>query len=109
MEASKDSENISDFALQTKSNFESKNSTLFPWISTYLECPTPYPSSSKKAVNWDLLEKELSGDPDVKKLHDDGLTNLFQEIYANASEDAKKAMIKSFVRNYTFSNSYSFL
>ena len=71
-----------------------------------LEKPS-YPSSSKKAVDWDTLDKELSADPDVKKLHDDGLTNLFQEIYANASEDSRRAMIKSFVRQYLLFEYYS--
>lgn len=56
-----------------------------------------YPSSSKKNINWDKLDKEI--DQELKKEKPEGeaaLNELFKEIYGNADEDTRRAMIKSY-------------
>lgn len=56
-----------------------------------------YPSSSKKAKNWDKLNKEF--DEELKKDKPEGeaaLNELFKQIYENADEDTRRAMIKSY-------------
>lgn len=54
-----------------------------------------YPSSSKKKVNLADMDKEVK-----KELKDykeqDGLNDLFKQIYGRADEATKKAMIKSY-------------
>lgn len=52
--------------------------------------PPKYPSSSKKAKDWDKLTID-----DEKA---DGVDQLFQKIYNEGSDEIKKAMNKSFVR-----------
>lgn len=56
------------------------------------EAPPAYPSSFCKPSNWDLI--------DVPE--DDTHANVdtfFKKIYANAGEDARRAMMKSFVES----------
>jgi suppressor of G2 allele of SKP1 len=85
--------------------------------------PRPtYPSSSKRTHNWDALEKEVKreedaetpeGDAALQKVHlslrtmcvahdaaDRGRPppQLFRQIYANGTEEQRRAMNKSFVR-----------
>ncbi|KAF8563469.1 hypothetical protein P879_06997 [Paragonimus westermani] len=54
-----------------------------------------YPSSSKVAHDWSKLEKEAA------EIEDDGdpLNKLFQNIYADASDETRRAMIKSFTES----------
>ncbi|TKA55940.1 hypothetical protein B0A53_01639 [Rhodotorula sp. CCFEE 5036] len=74
--------------------------------------PTPqadtrhaYPSSSRKQHNWDAivkqsaeeddeLAKEFSKDPNAGG--DSALNEMFQKLYADATEDQRRAMIKSY-------------
>lgn len=61
-----------------------------------------FPSSRKRAepVNWDKLEAEVKKEEKDEKLEGDAALNkLFQQIYANADEDMRRAMNKSYVRN----------
>mmetsp|Transcript_16441 Transcript_16441/g.29674 ORF Transcript_16441/g.29674 Transcript_16441/m.29674 type:complete len:309 (-) Transcript_16441:716-1642(-) len=56
-----------------------------------------YPTSSKKKTDWDKLDKEA--EVEIKKEKPQGeaaLQELFKEIYSNADEDTRRAMIKSF-------------
>ncbi|GAA5993429.1 hypothetical protein JCM11641_007155 [Rhodosporidiobolus odoratus] len=64
-----------------------------------------YPSSSRKRHNWDAivkasteedaqLEKESSKNPNAGG--DKALNELFQKLYADATDDQRKAMIKSY-------------
>ncbi|GJJ77819.1 suppressor of G2 allele of SKP1 [Entomortierella parvispora] len=57
-----------------------------------------YPSSSKKAKNWDALEKEAAKDED-KADGDKALNQLFATIYKDADDDTKRAMMKSFTES----------
>jgi len=64
-----------------------------------------YPSSSKKRHNWDeivkasaaedeALSKDRSKDPNAGG--DQALNEMFQKLYADATDDQRKAMIKSY-------------
>ena len=55
-----------------------------------------YPSSSRKKQDWDSLVKEADSE---KPEGEQALNSLFQSIYANASEDTKRAMMKSYVES----------
>ncbi|KAF9931518.1 Protein SGT1 A [Mortierella alpina] len=57
-----------------------------------------YPSSSKKAKNWDALEKEAAKDEE-KADGDKALNQLFAQIYKDADDDTKRAMMKSFTES----------
>jgi suppressor of G2 allele of SKP1 len=69
-----------------------------PVVATENKVPA-YPTSSKVKKDWDKIDKEI--DEDIKKnsdeyLEGDKLNKLFKEIYANADENTRKAMMKSF-------------
>jgi len=58
-----------------------------------------YPSSAKVKKDWSKIDKEI--DEDMKKNKDDyaegdPLNKFFKEIYSNADENTRKAMMKSF-------------
>jgi len=58
-----------------------------------------YPSSSKTKKDWSKIDKEI--EEDMKKNKDDyadedPLNKFFKEIYKNADENTRKAMMKSF-------------
>lgn len=56
-----------------------------------------YPSSSHYTRNWDKLAKDVEEEEKNEKKEGDGAINeLFQKIYADGSDDTKKAMAKSF-------------
>ncbi|CAG8654163.1 4722_t:CDS:10, partial [Acaulospora morrowiae] len=57
-----------------------------------------YPSSAKHAKNWDKLEKEISGEQE-KPEGDAALNSLFQQLYRDADDDTKKAMMKSYTES----------
>ena len=63
--------------------------------------PSMKPSAIPKAYathrDWDQIEKDL--DAEMQKeapVGDEAMNRLFQQIYANANEDTRRAMIKSF-------------
>eukprot|EP00127_Corallochytrium_limacisporum_P000138 Clim_evm21s5 gene=Clim_evmTU21s5 len=59
-----------------------------------------YPSSSKKKINWDQLEKEVEEAEKNEKLEGDAALNrLFQNIYKDSSEEVRRAMNKSFMES----------
>ncbi|XP_035824373.1 protein SGT1 homolog isoform X2 [Aplysia californica] len=56
-----------------------------------------YPSSSHYTRDWDKLAAEVTKEEKDEKLDGDaGLNQFFQKLYADASDDTKKAMMKSF-------------
>lgn len=56
-----------------------------------------YPSSSHYTRNWDKLAAEVTEEEKNEKLEGDAALNqFFQKIYADASDDTKRAMMKSF-------------
>ncbi|KAF9931312.1 Protein SGT1 A [Linnemannia zychae] len=57
-----------------------------------------YPSSSRKTKNWDALEKEAAMDEE-KADGDKALNQLFAQIYKDADDDTKRAMMKSFTES----------
>jgi suppressor of G2 allele of SKP1 len=54
------------------------------------------PAVPKQAKNWDKLAKDLVKEEEEKATGDAALNQLFQQIYRDANEDTRKAMMKSF-------------
>lgn len=58
--------------------------------------PPKYPSSSKKPLDPEsIADTEIDAEP----TGDAAINALFQKIYANATEDTKRAMMKSFIES----------
>ncbi|KAI8818723.1 SGS domain-containing protein [Fimicolochytrium jonesii] len=55
-----------------------------------------YPTSSKKKHNWDALAASVETD---KPEGEQALNALFQQIYKDASDDTRRAMMKSYVES----------
>jgi len=66
-------------------------------IAPPTESASAYPSSSHFAKDWNKIEAEVKEEEKNEKLDgDEGLRNFFQNLYKDASDDTKKAMMKSF-------------
>ncbi|CAG8769758.1 23980_t:CDS:1, partial [Racocetra persica] len=57
-----------------------------------------YPSSARNAKNWDKLEKEISKDQE-KPEGEAALNSLFQQLYKDADDDTRRAMLKSYTES----------
>lgn len=60
-----------------------------------IEKAPAYPSSSKYKKDWSKLEQEIEAEINKEK-EGDPLNSLFKNIYGNADEETKRAMIKSY-------------
>ncbi|KAI0854655.1 SGS-domain-containing protein [Xylaria cubensis] len=79
---------------QTKESAE--RATAVPAANLSSSAPS-YPTSSQKGPkNWDNIDDE-GGDEDPSKNGD--VNSFFQQIYKDADEDTKRAMMKSFVES----------
>jgi suppressor of G2 allele of SKP1 len=59
-----------------------------------------YPSSSHYRHNWDAMEAQIKAEEKDEKLEGDAALNkLFQQIYADGSEETRRAMNKSFLES----------
>ncbi|XP_019195259.1 PREDICTED: protein SGT1 homolog B-like [Ipomoea nil] len=59
-----------------------------------------YPSSKPKGKNWDKLEAQMKKEEKDEKLDGDAALNkFFRDIYQDADEDTRRAMMKSFVES----------
>jgi len=70
--------------------------SLNPWPDTSKADKHTYPSSSRKKLNWDKLAQEVEED---KLEGDAALNKVFQDIYAGATEEQRRAMMKSFLES----------
>ncbi|KAI1086183.1 SGS-domain-containing protein [Rostrohypoxylon terebratum] len=57
--------------------------------------PQSYPTSSKKAINWDKL-KDVDDDEEEKN---GDVNSFFKKLYLDADPDTKRAMMKSFIES----------
>ncbi|XP_029458838.1 protein SGT1 homolog isoform X4 [Rhinatrema bivittatum] len=74
---------------------EDLNLKHFAQDSTHL-----YPSSSHYTRNWDKLVVEIKEEEKTEKLEGDAALNqLFQQIYADGTDEVKRAMNKSFMES----------
>lgn len=55
------------------------------------------PAKNTKSKNWDKIANEVANGENLDE-ESDPLNKVFKDIYANASDDQKRAMQKSFVR-----------
>ncbi|AOA62356.1 Cochaperone protein [Komagataella phaffii CBS 7435] len=62
--------------------------------TTHEESTLAYPSSSKKKIDWSKL-----GDDEDEAKDDQSPDAFFQQLYKNADDDSKKAMMKSFIES----------
>ncbi|RAL46398.1 hypothetical protein DM860_015391 [Cuscuta australis] len=68
-------------------------------VSSEIQRPS-YPSSKPKRKDWDKLEAEVKKEEKDEKLDGDAALNkFFREIYQDADEDTRRAMMKSFVES----------
>ncbi|KAI1372748.1 SGS-domain-containing protein [Hypoxylon crocopeplum] len=59
-----------------------------------------YPTSSKKgAVNWDKFADDDDNDNDESDSKDGNVNSFFQQLYKDADDDTKRAMMKSYVES----------
>lgn len=59
-----------------------------------------YPTSHRKAKNWDEVEKEVKELEASGQLEDgDPLNNFFKKIFSQGDDDQRRAMMKSFVES----------
>jgi len=91
-------ESCSFKVLTTKIEIQLRKQNGGPWAALEVEnCSKSsmpvYPSSSKKKLDWDKVEKELEkqekDDPDAD------INSLFSKIFESGDENTKKAMMKS--------------
>ncbi|XP_067842544.1 protein SGT1 homolog isoform X2 [Heptranchias perlo] len=97
-------------ALGTKIEIKMKKSEAIRWeklegvlpdVKHFMpEQPQQYPSSSQCTKNWDQLVMEIKEEENNEKLEGDAALNqLFQKIYADGSDEVKRAMNKSFTES----------
>jgi len=63
------------------------------------QTPISYPSSSKTKKDWSKIDREIEEDMKTNKdeyQDEEPLNKLFKEIYKNADENTRRAMMKSF-------------
>ena len=61
------------------------------------DTPLTYPSSARHAKNWNEVESEVKKEEETDKPKGEAALNeLFKQIYANASDETKRAMNKSY-------------
>jgi suppressor of G2 allele of SKP1 len=83
---------------QVKLEMTLQKATKGPWKSLEKtnepkDGPLSYPSSARVKHDWSEADRSAADEPPATA------DAFFKQIYANASEDTRRAMMKSFVRN----------
>jgi hypothetical protein len=74
--------------------------SLFAGAEAKNEFRPAYPSSAKTKHDWDALLQEVKKEEAEEKPEGDAaLQKVFADIYANASDETRRAMNKSYVSN----------
>jgi len=86
--------------------YESVNQLAYSPLALANSAATPSAAPKKKTKNWEGIttsilssEKDKSLDEDPNVGGDSAVNPFFQKIYADADEDTKRAMMKSFVES----------
>lgn len=62
-----------------------------------MDAPPSYPTSNRQKKNWSDVDKECEADlSEDKPEGEQALNKLFRDIYGNADDDTRRAMVKSF-------------
>ena len=71
------------------------------------DAPAAYPTSNKRKKNW----SEIGGEDEGKPEGDEALNKLFKDIYGNATEETRRAMVRfsEFIMGIDVSSSHSFI
>jgi len=75
---------------------DSGENNVKPWdVTSSNPTSNPLPNINKK--NWDQIAKEVEQDKNIDG--EDGLNKLFKDIYGNATDEQRRAMVKSFTES----------
>jgi len=91
--------------LSTKVEIKLKKSSMFRWKTLedtgesvkQMDTAPPVPTTLQNKKNWDkIAEEETKGE---KLEGEESLNKVFQDIYSNASDEQKRAMMKSYLES----------
>ncbi|GME68647.1 unnamed protein product [[Candida] boidinii] len=61
--------------------------------------PLAYPSSSKKKIDWSKIDTLDGDDGDAETADNQDPDDFFKQLYSNADDDTRRAMMKSYVES----------
>ena len=99
-----DTQKKKDFLFERKSFFRNLKENVHSHFIYRFSAPKnsdhapKYPSSSAHRRDWDKLDKDFQAEIEAETPEgDQALNQLFQKIYADGTDETKRAMMKSFV------------
>ncbi|OUM55359.1 hypothetical protein BVG19_g4884 [[Candida] boidinii] len=94
LEKSSDSKEVKTFNT-TNEQADTENTT----IATSDSNPLAYPSSSKKKIDWSKIDTLDGDDGDAEAADNQDPDDFFKQLYSNADDDTRRAMMKSYVES----------